>query len=160
MLGGGDSEADLPELEEVEPEAEGLPPGKRQLSSRSHPLANGYHQQQERQEESGCKCCERCTEESAAEGMTALKQVTPEGWLVYDKVVGVVPYEVLEHWRTTEEDRRRVHGNGACCGSGESSQGQTKRGTNGGDVGRNHAPAKRRSLPPVRRPPRPKQAEK
>lgn len=169
-MDGGDAEADLPELEEVSSEAgDGLPPegGQQPGLSPAGAGVDGQHRCEgasgHAPRESGgngassmgaCQQCEKCRAGGGGSGrVTVSKRVRPEGWLVYDKVVGVVPYEVLEHWKTEEEGRRRGQ-EGHAVGNGH------VKGHEGlADAGGSAVGPRPRVKPPVRRPPKPEPGE-
>jgi len=109
----GDCEADLPELVNVAPEE----------SVVDDVYTNGDHDwAAEMGEEdfiaessssaaaaSGIGYCKTCREFQEA----ASKGKKPQGWLVFHKVYGVIPQEVLELWREEEKARLRCG-----CGGG------------------------------------------
>lgn len=172
-MDGGDSEADLPDLDLVTPEEPHLDhyhhnhTNGGDLSLFSTPARNeGQFQEAVALDHSAVSCCERCRELRGGHK----DKPRPEGWLVFHKVYGVVPQEVLDTWRDEEKSRRAApatvrHGHCTANKAGERPsppQPPPPAGSCGepiccnGGIAKMHVGRERnhpRRLPPVRQPP-------
>lgn len=150
---GMDSGADLPELEDLATPA----PASGDEVGRGGELQAAAKETARRPENGHAgreNARERQPQPLEDDGIAASKRRRPSGWLVFDRVMGVVPCEVLEAWQERDRAGQRAQQGGACssCRPGRPPCSCKQPGIEGSGAA-STGPRKRDGYPPVRRPP-------